>query len=90
MSLLLIASYHCEVAGELTESIDYQVRFFATDDESEATIRLKEETPNSYMNSDGEMVTWIFSDIVALEHDPEMIDGAEIIGFITGQNAKQS
>ena len=74
----------------MSDSIDCQVRFFATDDESEATIRLKEETPNSYMNSDGQTVTWIFSDIVALEHDPEVIDGAEIIGFITGQNAKQS
>ena len=53
MSLLLIASYHCEVAGELTDSIDYQVRFFTTDDESEAAIKLKEENPNSYTNSDG-------------------------------------
>jgi hypothetical protein len=90
MSLLLIASYHCNVAGVLSDSIDYQVRFFETDDESEASIRLKEEKPDSYLNSDGETVTWVFSEIVEMEHDPEMIDGAEIIGFITGKNAKQS
>lgn len=85
MSLLVIACYHCEVAGERTDSVDYQVRFFATDDEGEVVRRLQAQPPNSYKNSSGETVSWIFDETVAIQYDPELKDGAEVIGFITGK-----
>src|SRR4051812_17686626 len=84
MSLLVIAAYHCEVAGKPTESVDYQVRHFASDSIDEVMSRLRNEQPQAYTNPDGQEVRWLFDDTVAVEFDPEFNDGAEIIGFITG------
>jgi hypothetical protein len=84
MSILIIAMYRCEVADKATDDVDYQVRYFTTDDETEVLRRLRSKEPTSYKNSSGEIVRWIFDDKVAIEHDPKLEDGAEIIGFITG------
>jgi hypothetical protein len=85
MPVLVIAAYHCEVAGDPTESVDYQVRYFASDSVDDVMCRLRTEQPVSYKNPDGEEVRWIFDDTVAVQCDPELVDGAEIIGFITGR-----
>ena len=85
MSILVIVKYHCEVAGKATDSVDYQVRYFETDDEDEVLQRLRSEEPTTYKNSAGEIVSWIFDGMGAVEHDPKFKDGAEIIGFITGE-----
>jgi hypothetical protein len=85
MPILVIAAYHCEVAGEPTESVDYQVRHFASDSVDEVMSRLRNEQPQTYRNADGQEVRWIFDGTVAVEHDPVFKDGAEIIGFITGR-----
>ncbi len=80
----MIAAYHCEVAGKPTESVDYQVRHFASDSLDDVMSRLRSEEPQAYMNAAGDEVRWIFDDTVAVEFDPHFTDGAEIIGFITG------
>jgi hypothetical protein len=85
MPILLIAAYHCEVAGELTESVDYQVRHFVSDSIDEVMSRLRGEPAQTYRNPNGQEVRWIFDDTVAVEFDPEFKDGAEVIGFITGK-----
>ena len=85
MPILVIAAYHCEVAGEPTESVDYQVRHFASDSLDDVMSRLRSEKPQAYKNADGEEVRWIFDDTVAVEFDPHFTDGAEVIGFITGK-----
>jgi len=85
MAILVIAKYHCEVAGKTTDSVDYQVRYFETGNENEAVQLLRCEKPTSYKNSSGELVSWIFDGTEAIEHDPKFKDGAEIIGFITGK-----
>ena len=85
MATLVIAKYRCEVAGKATDSVDYQVRYFETDDEIEIVQRLRAEEPTSYKNSSGEVVSWIFDGTEAFEHDPKYKNGAEIIGFITGE-----
>ena len=89
MPILVIAAYHCEVAGEPTESVDYQVRHFASDSIDEVMTRLRAEQPQTYRNVAGQEVKWIFDDTVAVEFDPEFKDGAEVIGFIT-ENRKKS
>jgi hypothetical protein len=85
MSILVIAAYHCEVAGEPAGSVDFQVRHFASDSIDEVISRLRNEQPQAYRNADGQEVRWLFDDTVAVEFDPEFKDGAEIIGFITGK-----
>ncbi|TWT62027.1 hypothetical protein [Rubinisphaera italica] len=85
MPILVIAVYHCEVAGEPTESLDYQVRYFASDSIDEVMLRLTAEEPVTYRNANGQEVRWVFDDTVAIEFDPDFQDGAEIIGFITGK-----
>ena len=85
MPLLVIAAYHCEVAGEATDSVDYQIRYFESDFVDEVVSRLRTEPPQTYMNPAGEEVRWIFHDTVAVETDPVFKDGTEVIGFITGK-----
>src|SRR5437899_2539354 len=82
MSILVIAKYHCEVADKATDDVDYQVRYFTTDNEDEVRHRLRSEEPTSYKNPSGEIVRWVFDDTVAIEHDPKFKDGVEMIGFI--------
>jgi hypothetical protein len=85
MPVIVIAAYHCEVSGEGTDSVDYRVRYFASDSIDEVMLRLRTEPPHTYKNSDGEDVAWIFDDTVAVEFDPRLEDGTEVIGFITGR-----
>ena len=84
MSVLVIAAYHCDVAGEPTDSVDYQVRYFASNSIEEVTCRLQSEPPCTYENGDGEEVRCTFDGTVAIELDPQFKDGAEVIGFIAG------
>ncbi len=83
MPILAIVQYHCEIAGEETNSLDFQVRYFDTDSEEELLQQLKTENDRSYKNPDGEIVDWIFDQIISIEHDPKFEDGEELIGFIT-------
>jgi hypothetical protein len=85
MATLVIAKYHCEVAGKVAGDVDYRVRYFETDDEDEIVQRLRVEEPTSYKNSSGEIVSWVFDGTEIFAHDPKYTDGAEIIGFITGE-----
>jgi len=87
---LVIAAYHCEVAGETTDDVDYQVRYFASDSIDDVMRRLRTEQPVTYNNCDGEDVRWIFDGTVAVQLDPQLKDGAEVIGFITESSKKLS
>ena len=89
MGTFAIVKYHCEVAGEPTESVDYQVRHFDSSCAADVANRIKGEKPQEYKNSDGEIVHWIFDDIMAIEEDPKYTDGEEIIGFITRGASKE-
>ena len=77
MPTLVIAAYHCEVAGKRTNSVDYQVRHFTSDSPDEVTARLKAEHPVAYKNRYGQNVRWVFDDTVAIELDPKFDDGAD-------------
>ncbi len=88
MPILVIAKYHCEVAGEPTESLDYRVRYFDADSIEEVMTRLRSDKPTSYTNIDGQTVSWCFDDTVAVEYEPKLEDGKEVIGFITGRATK--
>jgi len=88
VSILVIAAYHCEVAGKPTNSVDYQVRHFASDSLDEVTARLRAEPPQAYQNCYKQQVRWLFDDTVAVEFDPKFEDGDEVIGFITGRSEK--
>ena len=90
MSILVIAAYHCEVAGKPTNSVDYQVRHFASDSLDEVTARLRREPPVAYKNRYGQKVRWVFDETVAAEFDPRFEDGAEVIGFITGRSKRST
>ena len=85
MSIIVIAAYQCEVAGEPTDDIDYQVRYFDSNSIEEIMSRLHNEKPHNYKNVFGEEVRWLFHDTVSVEYDPKLQDGEEIIGFITGK-----
>jgi hypothetical protein len=86
--MLVIAAYHCEVAGKPTNSVDYQVRHFASDSMDDVTARLRSEPPVTYQNCYKQEVRWLFDDTVAVEFDPAFEDGQEVIGFITGKSKR--
>ncbi len=56
--ILAIVAYRCEVAGEPTESIDIQVRYFESGTAREIEDRLRSEAPHSYANDRNEIVSW--------------------------------
>jgi hypothetical protein len=86
--MLVIAAYHCEVAGKPTNSVDYQVRHFASDSLDDVNARLRSEPPVAYQNCYKQEVRWLFEDTVAVEFDPTFEDGQEVIGFITGKSKR--
>jgi hypothetical protein len=83
---LAIVAYRCEVAGEPTESIDIQVRYFASGTASEIEERLRTEATHSYANDHGETVSWPFVRVLAVESLDKFVDGTELVGFVTGCN----
>lgn len=83
MSIILIAKYYCTIAGEMTDSLDYQVRYFDSSLPDEVVTRLATEPPHEYKNSNNETVRWIFDGVVSLELNSSFEDGKEIVGFIT-------
>jgi hypothetical protein len=88
MSILVIATYHCEVGGKPTDSVDYQVRHFASDSLHDVMARLRAEPLQAYKNCYKQEVRWLFDDTVAVELNPRFEDGQEVIGFITGRSKK--
>ena len=83
-NVVAIAVYRCEVAGQPTESIDIRVRFFESGTFAEIEQRLMGEPAESYANDRGETVSWPIARIMAMETFENPVDGAEIVGFITG------
>src|SRR5437660_10778722 len=86
MSILVIAAHRCAVADKPTDTVDYQVKYFASDSLDDVTARLRAEPPHAYKNRYKQEVRWLFDDTVAVEFDPAYEDGQEVIGFITGRS----
>jgi hypothetical protein len=84
MPYLAMAAYRCEVAGEPTDSLDIQVRYFDQTSQRKVEEPLRSEPPHSYANEAEEAVTWPLAGVLAIEEFDEPKSGAEIIGFITG------
>ena len=82
MPALAIAAYRCQVAGIPTESIDIQVRYFSTEQESEISEFLSNEKTHPYFNSDGELVEWPFIKVLSIEQFNNSLNGSEVAGFI--------
>jgi hypothetical protein len=86
MPYLAMAAYKCEVAGEATDSLDIQVRYFERGTVREIEEALRSEQPHSYENEGGQIVSWPLANILAIEQFDKPKSGAEVIGFITGAN----
>lgn len=86
MPFLAITAYRCDVAGEPTDSLDIQVRYFERGTVREIEEALRSEPPHSYENESGETVSWPLANILAIEGFDKPKSGAEVIGFITGAN----
>ena len=83
-SSLAIAAYRCEVVGSPTDSIDVQVRYFETLSPDQIEAALRSEPTSSYTNGEGQVVTWPFVRLLAVEPFARPANGAEVVGFITG------
>lgn len=81
-----MAAYRCDVAGEPTDSVDIQVRYFERGTVREIEEALRSEPPHSYENESGEIVSWPLASILAIEGFDNPKSGREVIGFITGAN----
>jgi hypothetical protein len=79
---LAIAAYRCEVAGEGTDSIDFQVRYFTCEHEYQVEELLRAEPVSSYLNDNNEQVSWPLAHILAIQELPSLNHGDELIGFI--------
>jgi hypothetical protein len=88
--MLLIARYNCFVAGEQTDSVDYQVRSYDVPEHTDLDVMLRSEPIDRYRNSNDEDVEWRFVEIVATEWEPRFDSGEEVIGFITGRPVRAS
>jgi hypothetical protein len=81
--VLAIAAYRCEIGGKRSDSIDIQVRYFASGTEQEVEDFLRTEDPHSYKNDDDELVSWPFVALLAVEPLQTPQTGREVVGFIT-------
>jgi len=81
---LAIVAFRCEVAGKLTDSLDFQVRCLYADSLEDVEERIQSKPTVSYENDFGEMVTWPLVGVVAAEPFTEDADGKEVVGFVTG------
>jgi len=79
---LAIAAYRCEVAGEPTDSLDIQTRFFNLSTDILVEQALRSEAPATYLNDAGESVIWSLTQILAIEEFRDPQNGDELIGFI--------
>jgi len=89
MSIVVIAAYHCEVAGKPIRSVDYQIRYFGSDSLDEIAARLRNEVPQAYQNCGQQEVRWLFDDTVAavpVESDPTVEDGKNVSGDLIGKS----
>lgn len=83
--MILIARYDCFVANDPTGSVDYKVRYFDIPEDSNIEEMLQKGETESYKNGDGETVEWRYTEIMAIDWNPEYKNGEEVIGFITGK-----
>lgn len=84
MPYLVMAAYRCDVAGESTDALDIQVRYFEQGTVREIEEALRSEAPHSYENEVGQIVSWRLANILAMEGFDKPKSGGEVIGFITG------
>src|SRR5262245_50076586 len=77
-----IAAYRCEIDGVPVASVEFKVVFLdaATADDAEALLRA--EPVHSYLNGDGQLVSWPLVGIPNIQGHLPMTPGREIIGFI--------
>ena len=57
-------------AGKRSNSVDHQVRHFASGSRDQVTARLKREPPVAYKNRYGQKVRWVLNETVATEFNP--------------------
>lgn len=79
---LAIVAYRSLVGGVLSDSMDFQVRWFADEDAEEVRRLIQAEPLLDYLNSDGQLVTWELARIFAIEPFSPHQSGEEIVGFI--------
>jgi len=79
-----LVTYGCTVAGEPSDSVDFQVRLFDSDSIADVAAQLRAEPPHEYKNGDGEIVSWPLASILDIQRlSPEAQSGAEVAGTIT-------
>ena len=79
---LAIVAYRGLIDGRPCGSVDISVRWFAETDEERIRQNIKSESSHSYRNSDGELVSWEFVDVLAIEDLSSTESGEEVVGFI--------
>ena len=79
---LAMAVYRCEVAGKPAGSLDIKVRQFSQMSRDEIVSFLASEPVQSYTNSNNEIVSWHFADLVELSELENPSQGQEVCGFI--------
>jgi hypothetical protein len=77
-----IVAYRCLVAGLPSGSVDFQVRWFDDADAEEIRRHIRGEPLHSYLNVDGEVVSWELVEIFAIEPFAASESGEEVVGFI--------
>jgi hypothetical protein len=83
-SLIALCVYRCEVAGERSDKLDFQVRLFTSKSDSEVRSFLLGEPTHRYDNDLGEQVAWPLVGILDIQPLVEAQQGSEIAGFIAG------
>ena len=81
---LAIATYQCRIDGVVDDSVDFQVRYFDLPDESAVVSALEDEPPHTYLNGDGETVSWPLMRIFDVQALRPVASGSEVAGFVAG------
>jgi hypothetical protein len=79
---LAIVAYRALVAGIPSNSVDFQVQWFAENDAAEVRRIIEAKPFHCYSNSSDEEVCWELVEVFAIEPFNPSESGEEIVGFI--------
>lgn len=82
-----MVEYGCEVAGRSSESVDIQVKYVELETEDDVCATISGETPQSYLNGEGDQVTWPLRRILMIRENRALSHDEEVIGFVADASA---
>jgi hypothetical protein len=89
MALVVIVCYKCLIESIPDGGFDYKVIWIDAENPQKAQPVTDSLEPESYKNADGELVEWVFDQVIDYGELRDPKSGDEIVGFTGGDCGHQ-